>query len=260
MDASKIFEEFCKEVFAGEEITIDLRKNVDEFEVFYPEIVKIVQKDNSFFDRERIVFGRDLCKIDNREAVWTGLPACMFASFLHGDIKKKADKVVGLIKNLWNASGQENDDITRILNDEASKGRFEELIQFILESRIAKIFKNLMESIDLNEFELNIESADELINMVKNPEHPVVKSMISKIQKTIEDKVKRGEINQQVIIQEVETIKAKVISLFGNIFNDALGGRQSDVPAAVLMGNTPEARRQRMLARMQRKVHEKNSK
>lgn len=260
MDTSKIFEEFCKEVFVGEEISIDIKKSVDEFEALYPEVVKIIQKDNSFFDKERIVFGRDLSKVDNREAVWSGLPACLFASFLHGDIKKKADKVVGLVKNLWNASGQENDDITRILNDEASKGRFEEIIQFILESRIAKIFKNLMESIDLSEFEINIESADQLIDMLKNPEHPVVKNMISKIQKTIEEKVKRGEINQQAIIQEVEAIKAKVISLFGNIFNDALGGRQADVPSAVLMGNTPEARRQRMLARMQRKLHEKNSK
>jgi hypothetical protein len=50
------------------------------------------------------------------------------------------------------------------------------------------------------------------------------------------------------------------MSLFGNIFNDALGGRKSDVSASTLMANSPEARRQRMIARMQRKVREKNSK
>ena len=77
---------------------------------------------------------------------------------------------------------------------------------------------------------------------------------------TIENKIKRGETNQQAIIQEVETIKAKAIGLFGNIFNDALGGRKADVSSAVMLGNTPEARRQRMIARMQRKLHEKNSK
>ena len=260
MNTQNIFEEFCKEVFPEEEIDIDLKKAVDEFEAFYPDVVKIIQKDNSFFDQERIVFGRDLAKIDNRDAVWSGLPACLFASFLHGDIKKKVDKVVGLVKNIWNASGQENDDITKILNDEASQGRFEEIIQFILESRLVKIFKNMMESIDLSEFDINIETPEQLIEMVKNPENPVVKKMIEKIQNMIETKIKRGEINQQVIIQEVETIKAKAISLFGNIFNDALGGRKADVPAAVMMGNTPEARRQRMLARLQRKLHEKNSK
>jgi hypothetical protein len=259
MDAQKVFEEFCKEVFPGEEITIDVKKNVDEFETFYPEIVKIIQKDNSFFDTERIVFGRNLSAIENRDVIWNNLVACLFASFLHGDIKKKADKVIGIIKNVWNASGQENDEITKILNDEASQSKFEEIIQFILESRIAKIFKNLMESIDVSEFEINIETPEQLIEMIKNPEHPTVKGMMGKIQKIIEDKVKRGEINQQVIIQEVETIKAKAIGLFGNIFNEALGGRHADVPAAVLMGNTPEARRQRMIARMQRKLHDKNS-
>ena len=259
MDTQKIFEEFSKEVFE-EELEIDLRKAVDEFECFYPEIVKIIQKDNSFFDQERIVFGRDLSKVEKRDSIWMGLPACLFASFLHGDIKKKADKVIGLVKNLWNASGQENDEITKVLNDEASQGRFEEIIQFILESRMAKIFKNLMESIDLSEFELNIESPEQLIEMIKNPEHPVIKKIIEKIQNTIETKIKRGEINQQTIIQEVETIKAKVVGLFGNIFNDALGSRKSEVSSAVMLGNTPEARRQRMIARMQRKLHEKNSK
>lgn len=259
MNTQTVFEEFCKEVFPGDEISIDVKKAVDEFEAFYPEIVKIIQKDNSFFDVDRIVFGRNLSALENRDTVWGGLLPCLFASFMYGDIKKKADKVIGIVKNIWNASGQENDEITKVLNDEASHGRFEEIIQFILESRIAKIFKNLMESIDLSEFEINIESPEQLIEMIKNPENPTVQKMIGKIQKIIEEKVKHGEINQQVIIQEVETIKAKAIGLFGNIFNDALGGRQADVPAAVLMGNTPEARRQRMIARMQRKLQEKNS-
>lgn len=260
MDTSKIFEEFCAQVFPGEEISIDVKKAVDEFEAFYPEIVKIIQKDSSFFDVERTVFGRNLSLITDRDLVWNNLLPCLFASFLHGDIKKKADKVIGLVKNIWNASGQENDEVTRILNDEESQGKFTEIIQFILESRLAKIFKNLMESIDFNDLDLNIESPEQVIEMIKDPENPAIKGTIQKIQKIIEDKVKRGEINQQVIIQEVETIKAKVVGLFGNIFNDALGGRRAEVPATVLMGNTPEARRQRMIARMQRKLQEKNSK
>lgn len=259
MDTSKIFEEFCKEVFPGEEITIDVKKAVDEFEEFYPDVVKIIQKDVSFFDVDRVVFGRNLSAVTDRDLVWNNLPACLFASFLHGDIRKKVDKVVGLVKNIWNASGQENDEISKVLNDEASQSKFEEIIEFVLNTRLVKIFKNLMETIDISEFELNIESPEQVIEMIKNPENSVVKKMMDKIQGIIQDKVKRGEINQHIITQEVETIKAKVIALFGNIFNDALGGRHADVPASVLMGNTPEARRQRMIARMQRKLNEKNS-
>lgn len=258
MDASKIFSEFFKEVF-GDEIDVDVKKTAEEFEAFYPDIVKIIQKDNSFFDTERIVFGRDLSKVDNRETVWNTLPACLFASFLSGDIRKKAEKVMGLVKNIWNASGQENDEVTKVLNDEASESKLQEIIEFVLNSRIAKIFKNLMETIDISEFELNIESPEQVIELLKNPENPLVKKMMDKIQGTIQDKIKRGEINQNTIIEEVEAIKAKIMSMFGNIFNEALGGRKADVSSAVLIGNSPEARRQRMLARLQRKVREKNS-
>jgi len=185
----------------------------------------------------------------------------MIASFFHGDIKQKVGKISEIIKNIWNASGQKNDAVTNILNDEASEGRFKDIIDFVLQSRLVKIFTSIMESFDISEFELNIEDPAELIEMMKNPENPAVKKIITKIQNTIKDKIRRGEFDQNTIANEIEAIKAKVMSLFGNVFNDALGGRRhGNVPAAAIMGNSPEARRQRMIARMQRKVQEKNSK
>jgi hypothetical protein len=118
-----------------------------------------------------------------------------------------------------------------------------------------------MESFDPADFELDIKDPAELIELLKDPENPTVKKVIAKIQNTIKEKVRRGEINQNTIASEMEAIKAKIMSLFGNIFNDALGGRrQGGAPPAALMGNSPEARRQRMIARMQRKLQEKNSK
>jgi hypothetical protein len=86
-----------------------------------------------------------------------------------------------------------------------------------------------------------------------------MKRVIEKIQGMIQQKMQRGEFTQQQIVAEIEGIKAKVQSLFGNVFNDMLGGRRADVPAHVLMGNSPEARRQRMLARLQKKQRDKNS-
>jgi hypothetical protein len=170
-------------------------------------------------------------------------------------------KVSDIIKNIWNASGQQNDAVTKILNDEASEGRFKDIIDFVLQSRLVKIFTSIMESVDISEFELNVEDPAELVEMMKNPENPAIKKIITKIQNTIKDKIRRGEFDQNTITREVEAIKAKVMSLFGNVFNDALGGRrQGNVPAAVIMGNSPEARRQRILARLQRKLQEKNSK
>jgi hypothetical protein len=262
MDVKEVFAQFCKDVFE-EAVEINADKNVEEFEAFYPAIVHIVQKDVAFFNEDRIVFGRNLSGLDEskREAIWKNMLPAMLASFFHGDIKSKVSKVSGIVKNLWNASGQDNDAVTKILNDEASEGRFKEIIDFILNSRLVKIFTNLMESFDPADFELDIKDPAELMEMLKNPENPVIKKAIAKIQNTIKDKVRKGEFNQNAIASEMEVIKAKIMSLFGNVFNDALGGRrQGGAPPAALMGNSPEARRQRMIARMQRKLQEKNSK
>jgi hypothetical protein len=261
MDVTETFSQFSKEVF-DETIEFDDEKVVEEFEQFYSDIVLIIQKNDEFFSKERIVFGRNISLLDEsrRERIWKNLLACMLCSFFHGDIKKKVEKVSEIVKNLWNASGQKNDDITNILNDEQSQGRFEEIIDFVLNSRLAKIFTNLVESFDVSEFELNITDPSELIELLKNPENPMMKKIQEKIQSTIKQKIQRGDISQQMIVTEIEAIKAKVIGLFGNIFNDALGGRKSDVSGSVLTANSPEARRQRMIARMQRKVREKNSK
>ena len=260
MDVVEIFGQFRKDVFPDEEVEVKISEVVAEFESFLPQIVKIIQKDVTFFDEERLVFGRNISKVDNREAVWKNLVPCMIASFMHGDIRKKVGKISEIIKNVWNASGQENDAVTSILNDEKSEGRFQEILDFIMNSRLVKIFTNFMKTVDISDFELNFDNPAELIELLKDPENPKIKGVITKIQGIIKDKVRKGEIDQKVIMTEVEAIKAKIMGLFGNIFNDALGGRKADVPSAVLTGNSPEARRQRMIARLQRKLHEKNSK
>jgi hypothetical protein len=260
MDVVEIFGQFRKDVFPDEELEVKISEVVAEFESFLPQIVKIIQKDETFFDEERLVFGRDISKVNNREAIWKNLVPCMIASFMHGDIRKKVGKISEIIKNVWNASGQENDAVTSILNDEKSEGRFQEILDFIMNSRLVKIFTNFMKTIDIGDLELNFDNPAELIELLKDPENPKIKGVITKIQGIIKDKIRKGEIDQKVITTEVEAIKAKIMGLFGNIFNDALGGRRADVPSAVLTGNSPEARRQRMIARLQRKLHEKNSK
>ena len=94
---------------------------------------------------------------------------------------------------------------------------------------------------------------------IKDPNNPLVKKFINKIQNLIKSKLESGQITQTQIQGEIEAIKNKVTSLFGNVFNDMLGGTRSEVPSSVLMGNSPEARRQRMLARLQKKQRDKNS-
>ena len=85
-----------------------------------------------------------------------------------------------------------------------------------------------------------------------------MKKCIGAVQKQLQSKLQRGELTQQQLQGDIEGLKLKVQGLFGNVLNESLlGGRRADVPSTVLMSNSPEARRQRMLARLQRKQREK---
>ena len=128
-----------------------------------------------------------------------------------------------------------------------------------MESRLAKMVTQLFESIDVSELGLNLENPEELMELIRNPESPVVQKITQKIRGIFEEKLRKGEFSKEMLEREMETIKAKIQELFGNVLNDALGGRRAEVPSAVLMSNSPEARRARMLARLQRKHKEKNS-
>ena len=81
MDSLEIFRQFCKDVFPNESVEINVNDAVSEFETFYPDVVKIIQKDNTFFDIERIVFGRNISSQTDHEPVWKNLLICMIASF-----------------------------------------------------------------------------------------------------------------------------------------------------------------------------------
>jgi hypothetical protein len=147
--------------------------------------------------------------------------------------------------------------ISKILEDSESSGRLKEVIDFVLETRIAKMFMEIVEQFD--PADINFENPQELMDMLKNPEHPTVQKIVSKVQGIIKEKIRHGSITQNQLVQEIEAIKAKVTSIFGNMFNDALGMPRGETPSTVMLGNSPEARRQRMLARLQKKVRDKNS-
>jgi hypothetical protein len=269
MNAEKIFREFAKDLSHAFEWNIpkdyDYEGEIARFEdAFFPHVVKILMKDVSFWDEPRVVFGKNVSEVWNAnenviESIWKHLQTCMFAAFVTGDIKTKIGKVIDVFKGYWGERGGTNAEVDRILNDENSKSNIAELLEFVMESRLAKMVTQLFESIDVSELGLNLENPEELIHLVQNPESPAVQKITQKIKGLLEDKIRKGEFSKEVLERELETIKAKVQELFGNVLNDALGGRRAEVPSAVLMSNSPEARRARMLARLQRKHKEKNS-
>lgn len=235
----------------------DDAKTIGEIEALYPDVVLIIQKKDEFFDKPRVIFQREVNDL-HRDVIWKHLPMSLFLSFTNGDIKDKLSSVLSIAKNFLSANPTEGtSEISRILNDESAQSSIEEFIEFCTNTRIAKVLNDILTNLDVTEFEGLLDNPREFIEIARNPEHPIVKKFIQKFQNILKEKMERGEISQSKLQEDIEGIKAKLTGLFGNALTEALGGRGADVPSAVLTSNSPEARRQRMLARLQRKQREK---
>jgi hypothetical protein len=84
--------------------------------------------------------------------------------------------------------------------------------------------------------------------------------LIESVQKGLNDRIKSGKFKAEEIQRDVERIRALLQVSFGKFINEQMfGGEKPAVPAAVYMSNSPEARRQRMIARLQKKQRDKMS-
>ena len=267
MDAQKIFTDFLNDLKSSfsdfKSISeVDVLKTVTELEVFYPDALQIIQKDAVFFDSPRIVFGKNLSTIwdvtDNiTSAIWKHLQLSMIASFLHGDMKNKMGKVMEIAKTML---GDRGDAVSKIFEDESTEGRIKEIIDYAMQTRIAKLFLSLIEQFDISEFDINIENPQQLMEIIQDPENPMIKKMIAKVQGLIHEKLQRGEVTKDQIVSEIEQIKSKVMLSFGDVFNDMLGlGSKKDKKDRPVL-NTPQARAQYRRDRLRMKLQEKYKK
>jgi hypothetical protein len=231
--------------------------NVTEMEAMYSGVLTLLQKNADFFSTERILFGVNLSELAPSDTMWKALHMCLFSSFFHGDIKKKIGTVLSAVKSLWGNTGETNTEVERLLNDESTEDHLQEMFDYATNLRSAKVVADIIEEFDVESLGLSFDNPAELMELVRNPENPVMKKAIDTIQKLLRNKLESGHISQQQLMSDIEGIKAKVQSLFGNVFNEMMGGRRGEVGSSVMMSNSPEARRQRMLMRLQRKQREK---
>jgi hypothetical protein len=235
----------------------DADTNVREIEAMYPGVLSLLQKNPDFFQSERILFGVNLSDLEVTDTLWKSLQMCLFSSFFHGDIKEKLGTILNTVKSVWSSSGETNTEVERILNDEKTEDYLQEMYDYATNLRSAKVIADILEEIDVESLGLSLENPMELFEMVRNPENPVMKKAIESVQKILRNKMESGQITQQQLMSDVEGIKAKLQNMFGGALNEMLGGRRGETAPAIMMSNNPEARRQRMLARLQRKQREK---
>lgn len=156
--------------------------------------------------------------------------------------------------------GDQGGAISKLFEDESSESNLKGIIDYVLETRIAKLFLSLVEQFDVSEFDINIENPQQLMEMIQDPENPMIKKMIAKVQGLVHEKLQRGEITKEQIVSEIEQIKSKVMLSFGDVFNDMLGlGSKKDKGSRPVL-NTPQARAQYRRDRLRMKLQEKYKK
>ena len=250
--------------YGGE--SVDYPAEVERFKtLIQPHFMAAIKKDDDLFKEPReFLRGIDFSELykdaseKKKEAIWNYTRMFLMSSYLGSDIMET-------VKGLWSKfTGKEStDEVDEILKDESTQNGLQDLLETLKETRIFKLGMEVMEN--LNVEALGLEAIDftdipALMEMVKNPEHPVTKKAISSVQKIIEQKMRSGSLKKEDFVREIEMLKEKFKHSLGKLFKTEFFGEQGDRPtasAADLTSNHPEARRARMLARLQRKVAKK---
>lgn len=91
----------------------------------------------------------------------------------------------------------------------------------------------------------------------------MLKEIMDRARAVLEDKIKSGKIDQDALRRDIENIRAKFQSSFGKYINQAVlgedAGNTTGNTPQVILSNHPDARRARMLARLQKKQQQKNA-
>jgi len=231
-----------------------------------PHLMKIVQKDNTLFtdtDTAPQLFPDIQVKWDGSDEAWHKLRMALLYAFLNGNPKEKFGAIFEQLKGALPGSRQ--DEVMKILEDEDTQNSLKEILDLVMNTRLASVIGDLVQSIKFEDLDINLEDPDELIRLMQNPQDSeALKEIMSRAQEVLRDRIETGKINQQELIREIEMLRAKMTSTFGKYMNEMVVG-QREQPATgntsrQILSNSPEARRARMLARLQRKLGEKSRK
>ena len=231
-----------------------------------PHLMKIVKKDNELFtdkDTAPELFPGITVKWDGSDEAWSRVRLALMYAVMHGNPKEKFGAIFEQIKSAL--PGNRQDEVSKILEDEETQNSLKEIIDLVMNTKLASIIGDLVQSIKFEDLDINLEDPDELIRLMQNPhDSDALRTIMQRAQEHLKERIESGKINQQELIREIETLRAKMTSTFGKYMNEMVVG-QREQPATgntsrEILSNSPEARRARMLARLQRKLGEKSRK
>lgn len=229
-------------------------------ETLLPHVLRVMQKDNTLLSEVDIFPGVRIGNVwKGTDDEWKLLHMALLYAVLHGDPKEKFGKILETVKGILPST--QTDEISKILEDQDTQDSMKELLEVVMNTRLASIVGDIVQSLQLADLDFDFENPEKLIEMMRNPqESPVLKEIMERAQMILEDRIKSGKINQQELAREIENLRAKFQSSFGKYMNQALLGEEGPKTGNTsqqILSNHPDARRARMLARLQKKQQEK---
>jgi hypothetical protein len=237
----------------------ELFKHIED--TFLPHLLRVVQKDNTLLSEVEVFPGLKVeWAGDDKE--WKLLHMALLYSVLHGNPQEKFGKILETVKSMIPGGSAQADDISKILEDEENQNSFQEILELVMNTRLAGILGDIVQSVKFDDLGIDFENPEQLLNMMRNPqESPVLQELADRAKMILEDRIKTGKINQQELVREIEMIRAKFQSSFGKYLNEMIvgdaGGGTTGNTSQQILSNHPDARRARMLARLQKKQKEK---
>lgn len=234
----------------------ELFKHIED--TFLPHVLRVLKKDNTLLAEVELFPGVKVPWTGSEEE-WDLLNMAILYSVLHGDPKEKFGKIFETIKGVLPG---ESDEISKILDDEETKNSFQEILELVMNTRLASLMGDIAQAVRYDDLEIDFEDPEKVLELLRNPQESVVlKVLTERAQEALKDRIESGKINQQELVREVEMLRAKFQSAFGKYLNEMVvgdaGGGTTGNTSGQILSNHPEARRARMMARLQKKQKEK---
>lgn len=250
-----LFQEKYPSVRAREELFQHLE------DTFLPHLLRVVQKDNTLMTEVDLFPGVKV-EWEGTDEQWRKFHMALIYSVLHGNPKEKFSKIMEAVKGIIPGGSAQADDIQKILEDEDTQNSMSEMLELIMNTRLVSLVGEVVQSLEFADLNINLEDPEQVIRMLQNPqENEALKEIMDRARMILEDKIKTGKINQDELRRDIENIRAKFQSSFGKYLNQAVlgedaGNTTGNTPQQIL-SNHPDARRARMLARLQKKQQQK---
>ncbi len=242
-----------------------LRANEELFQhledTLLPHLLRVVQRDNTLLAEIELFPGLKV-EWEGTDDHWKKLHMAMIYSILHGNPKEKFGKIMEAFKGMMPGGSAQADEIQKLLEDEETQTSMSEMLELIMNTRLVSLVGDVVQSLEFADLNLNLEDPEQLLRMLQNPqENEILKEIMDRARAVLEDKIKSGKIDQDALRRDIELIRAKFQSSFGKYVNQAVlgedaGNTTGNTPQQIL-SNHPDARRARMLARLQKKQQQK---